>query len=263
MAGERTRYDSGLMQENVVHHLIENPYPGQGIMIGNMGGNEQLVQAYWEVAQASTDRIELVAFDEHGNVHARQALGVAAQEAAWDEFQPMIVTRNPQCHIVANGELTSQALHTLAGPAKNIFTPCLTSARRTAYGTEFSPRIAGRLRAGNGEYDFHVTNRQNPTTNEPVSESSGGTLSVVPKGVGLAVHTHAGLPTTEDEQPPIFTGDVYALPIEGESAKDVANYLKRKLGQKPVALVVKTINRKNGSIAMHIVNPVQDTEAGE
>jgi hypothetical protein len=246
-------------RKNFCPHILHNPYPGRGIVVGLDQTAENLVQVYWIMgrSEGSRNRVFVLENGVVRTVLADPSKAKPGGDLSLIIYNAMMETPDDpdwlKHHIVSNGRQTDAVAELL--PRNFPLEYALGEFEYEPDAPNFTTRITASTAwlpglDGTGSV-FHYISfsqlRKSPWSEE--SDSYNTHFNNVPAGYGYCVTTYAG-----DGNPlPQFTGDPLFMPLPGD-IKDIAKLYWRSLNmENKVALVVKFIPRK-GEPSFHIIN---------
>lgn len=247
-------FGTGLMRENL-EALAENPYPGNGIVLGVSEGGDQAIQAYWIMGQTERMRNQILVkedFEVKTEPFVEDpSLIIYSALSSTDHIDPV--------HVLSNGSQTRKAINWLEDyeySGHDRFIDALRGEDFESDSPNYTPRISGMTYIptnpngkANGTYSYSII-RRNPITGKSEHTYSYGLLDETPTGTGICFHTYAG----EGDPLPSFTGSPYPIEVY-EDLETTADMLWANLNEENrVALAVKSIDRKTGEIAIKIIN---------
>jgi hypothetical protein len=238
-----------ILQEIAVRNfdwLRSNPYPGRGIVIGQMKGKDDYVQIYWIMGRSGNSRNRIFVKDGSGFVRTE----------VFDKNQPY----DPQLtiyfalkhagphHVVTNGRHTDAIIDVLN--AGGSFERGLDAWQFESDPPNYTPRIAGVLEIVDqtGRYELSVLKS---LTNDPRYSTKQYFRYPTPvPGIGHCITTYAG-----DGTPlPSFAGEPLPVPLEGDIERIANDYWNALNTDNKVALAVKTVNKNDHAFKIRIIN---------
>jgi hypothetical protein len=223
-------------QENL-RRLLENEYPGRGIIVGRSADGSHVIQVYWLMGRSENSRNRLLV--ERGPV-VRTA---AADPAKLEDPSLVIYTAMreiPGHFLVSNGDHTDALAEGIQGG--RTFEEVLADCRHEPDAPHWTPRIAGDVTLNGSKARFSLAILKA----DPFDSSR--TLREIfhyedcPPGIGWCVTTYRG-----NRNPlPSFTGEPYLMPL-AEGPERLADTMWNHLnGENRVALAVKAIDPSGG-----------------
>lgn len=250
-------FDPDLMRENL-EVLAENPYPGNGIVLGLSSNGYQAIQAYWIMGQDEDSRSQILFDNEEDEVIALDTIKDFRQTS----YQQVMVgtDHTDPIHVISNGYQTEAIVDRLEDESEYMgydsFVDSLLLVDFDPDSPNYTPSIFAMTHVStifNGisrsSYGYSII-RRNPTTGRPEHTFGYGLLNEIPAGAGICFHTYA----SEGSPLPSFTGSPYPIEV-CDDIEATADMLWLNLDEENrVALAVKSIDRKTGEIAIKIIN---------
>ena len=230
-------------RQNLTQLLSGNPYPGRGIVLGNVSrpGANAAVIAYWIMGRSENSRNRVFEATEDG-----------IRTRAFDESKmtdPSLIIYHPvrvvgQEIVVTNGDQTDTIRdYLLAGKT---FADALRTREFEPDAPNYTPRISGLL-ARNGNYKLSI-----------LKAGCGGGICdrqffeyICRADTGHFISTYQG----DGDPLPSFAGEPVLVSIEADSAEKLADQLWENLnGENKVSLFVQYIDLRNGFPETVIIN---------
>ena len=232
-----------MMRQDLMGLLASNPYPGRGIVLGNVSrpGANAAVIAYWIMGRSENSRNRVFEATEDG-----------IRTRAFDESKmtdPSLIIYHPvrvvgQEIVVTNGDQTDTIRdYLLAGKT---FADALRTREFEPDKPNYTPRISGLL-ARNGNYKLSI-----------LKAGYGGGICdrqffeyTARAGAGHFISTYQG----DGDPLPSFAGEPILVSIEADSAEKLADQLWESLNsENKVSLFVQYIDLRNGFSETVIIN---------
>ena len=231
-----------MMRQDLMQLLASNPYPGRGIVLGNVSrpGANAAVIAYWIMGRSENSRNRVFEATEDG-----------IRTRAFDESKmtdPSLIIYHPvrvvgQEIVVTNGDQTDTIRDALVLGGN--FASALRTREFEPDAPNYTPRISGILHR-NGDYDLGILKAgYNGVCDRQFFEYTAQT------GAGHFISTYQG-----DGNPlPSFAGEPILVSIEADSAEKLADQLWESLdSENKVSLFVQYIDLRNGFSETVIIN---------
>lgn len=126
---------------NFDRHLVQNPYPGRGLVVGRSSGIEAWLMIYWIMGRSEHSRNRR--FVTEGN----ELLRTEPVDASLVDDPSLIIYEAmaslPPCHIISNGDQTRTIYESLQ--AGGSFDAALSTREREPDAPNFTPRISALL----------------------------------------------------------------------------------------------------------------------
>lgn len=223
-----------------LRELMENTYPGRGLVIGMTADQGHLVQVSWIMGRGKDSRNRKYCTNDQGVVHTDWANPAEAGDPALVIYKAMRESRETGKYVVSNGHQTDTVLETMAKVGLAGFVPGLADWQYEPDKPNYTPRITGAISLDSGwRADFSVLSR----LSDGACKREHFYIGDLQPGYGSCLTTYTG-----DGNPlPSFTGAPYALPLEGSTPDEVADAYWCCLNEpNRVALAVKLIDIDTG-----------------
>ena len=230
-----------LAEINLKQHIVENVYPGRGIVLGRNDENSWIV-IYWIMGRSSNSRNRIFT---HEN-------GIVRTEAADPSMleDPSLIIYNvmrdvDERIVVTNGSHTDTICNGLA-QGKNFYTS-LHSEKHEPDAPNYTTRISGIIDQSDSSLTLSRISKSDFSTEH--SAHFYYRYTDIPAGYGYCLTTYMG-----DGNPlPAFEGDPILVPLEGD-AERIANFYWQKLNQdNRISLFVRELE-SSGENRLKIIN---------
>ena len=236
---------NALAEQNRQKHIVENEYPGRGIIIGLNPSGTGLIQVYWVMGRSQNSQNRVLVRD--GDVVRTQPHDTAkCTDPSLIIYRA--IARYKHFHIVSNGDQTDTILDALQRGLD--FESALRTRQFEPDPPNFTPRISGVLVFDSAcpSYKLSVLKASLQNPDYPVSCLFGYSRFI--PGFGHCIHTYK----QNGDPIPSFEGEPYLVPLP-EHAADIACYYWEALDTRNrVSLVVKRIDASSQQIAYEILN---------
>jgi IMP cyclohydrolase len=228
--------------------LSRNLYPGRGIVIGLTPDSRRFVQVYWIMGRSANSRNRIFVQD-----------GDAVRTAPFDASKvqdPSLIIYNAvrarnHWHVVSNGDQTDsicEAMESGDGFEAGLFTRSFEPDA-----PNFTPRIGGLVDLDDPYHAYLLAIIKSASGDGKHCARQFFYYETAVPGVGHCVTTYKG-----DGTPlPAFEGEPYALPLQDDIDATAGAYWQALDEGNRVSLLVKTIDARNGSTELRIVNKHQ------
>lgn len=211
--------------------ILENPYPGRGLVIGRNGRGEWTL-IYWIMGRSEHSR-NRVFVAEGGVLRTRAFDPSKVADPSLIIYEAMLEL--PRVQLVSNGDQTRTIHDALARGSS--FQAALDERQHEPDAPHFTPRISAMLDLRQSEPRLLLSVlRANPLD----SSSTDRTLFSVaapPPGLGRGLTTYRG-----DGHPlPTFEGEPLVLPCNGDATELLEMYWSALHPDHRIALAVKTV----------------------
>ena len=236
------------------NELMNNAYPGRGIVLGKSADAKYAVAAYWIMGRSENSRNRV--FVEDGDGIRTEAFDPSKlEDPSLIIYAPVRVLGNKT--IVTNGDQTD-TIYELMSEGKT-FEQALRTREFEPDAPNYTPRISGIMNFEDGKYNYAMSILKS-NQGDPSSCLRYNFAYFDPKaGEGRFIHTymHDGNPL------PSFEGEPKLVNIEG-TIDEFTDMLWTNLNeQNKVSLFVRFINIETGEVESRIVNKnVKESIAG-
>ncbi len=227
--------------KNYEKHIVQNIYPGRGIVIGK---NEQAawIVIYWIMGRSANSRNRVF-------IHENGILKTAAADESLVEDPSLIIYNAMQDTgdkiVVTNGNHTDTICHGIQ--QGKTFASSLETEKHEPDAPNFTPRISGCLDLGESAINLSIISKSDFSENN--SAQHFYRYVELSDGFAYGITTYQG-----DGNPlPAFKGDPLLLPIEGDVKQVAQKYWQALNSDNRVALAVREIG-KAGKDQIEIIN---------
>ncbi|MBP3888499.1 MAG: IMP cyclohydrolase [Cellulosilyticum sp.] len=225
--------------------LLNNPYPGRGIVIGRSEDGKKAVTAYFIMGRSENSRNRVFVEDGEGirtEAHDPSKL----VDPSLIIYAPVRVLGNRT--IVTNGDQTDTIYELM--DKEFTFEAALKTREFEPDGPNYTPRISGIMHIENGKYDYAMSILKSNNGDPSCCNRYTFTYDNAKAGEGRFIHTYKC-----NENPlPSFEGEpkVVAIPNDIDGFTDM---LWRSLNEEnKVSLFVRYIDIETGKYETHIIN---------
>lgn len=233
-----------LAATNFERHLVQNPYPGRGLVIGKADENTWLM-IYWIMGRSTNSRNRRFVVDGQTMRTVPVDLSLVADPSL---IIYEVMLNLPGIYIVSNGDQT-RTIHD-ALKAGGTFEAALSTREREPDAPNFTPRISAMLRLENGTVSTVLSIlKANPL--DPAYSDRYYFYPSMPKaGFGLGLTTYSG-----DGNPlPSFSGEPLLLPLVGTAEQVLETYWNALNAENRISLAVKEISIPSGESRIIVKN---------
>ena len=234
-----------LMEENFRRHIVNNPYPGRGLVVGRSSNDRTWLLIYWIMGRSEHSRNRR--FVAENDVLRTEAVDPGlVEDPSLIIYEPMV----ERCgiYVVTIGDQTATIAEFLK--QSKTFDEALATREREPDPPNYTPRISGMLdlRRDLPEITLNILK-----ANIFDPEHTDGTTfrpTPPPPGAGVCLTTYMG-----DGQPlPSYRGDPLPLPCEGAPEDVLSSYWNALDPDNRVSLAVKQIDPLTQTSALLIKN---------
>lgn len=233
-----------LAATNFERHLVQNPYPGRGLVIGKADENTWLM-IYWIMGRSTNSRNRRFVVDGQTMRTEPVDLSLVADPSL---IIYEVMLNLPGIYIVSNGDQT-RTIHD-ALKAGGTFEAALSTREREPDAPNFTPRISAMLRLENGTVSTVLSIlKANPL--DPAYSDRYYFYPSMPKaGFGLGLTTYSG-----DGNPlPSFSGEPLLLPLVGTAEQVLETYWNALNAENRISLAVKEVSVPSGTSRILVKN---------
>jgi IMP cyclohydrolase len=211
--------------------LAAHPYPGRGIVLGQSSAGF-LVQVYWLMGRSEQSRNRVL--QQQGAIVRTMPVD-AAKVADPSLIIYTALASHRHWHVVSNGDHTDSVVQVVR--AGRDFRNALWGMDYEPDPPHNTPRIVGVLEAGrDGAEGWLAIAKSNPADGSTVRFSYD--YEELPPGLGWGISTYSGA----GDPLPSFTGEPWALPLDGDESAIAEQYWAALNAENRVALAVKRID---------------------
>lgn len=233
---------------NIQKDLLNNSYPGRGIIIGKSDNAKNAVIAYFIMGRSDNSRNRI--FEENGN-------GIRTR--AFDEskmIDPSLIIYSPvrvidDLTIVTNGDQTDTIFEFINDGGT--FGQALRTRTFEPDPPNFTPRISGIVKHINNDFSYKLSILKSNNGNENSAHRFFYEYENPQKAEGHFIHTYR----CDGDPIPSFEGEPKPIKIEGDIdtfTNEIWNSLNE---QNKVSLFTRFLNLETGEFATRIINKNQ------
>ena len=225
--------------------LLNNKYPGRGIVIGLTPDGKNLVQIYWIMGRSENSRNRI--FEIEDDSIKTKAFDVEKlEDPSLIIYYPIKIVKD--YHIVSNGDQTD----TICKYIRNgkTFEEALNTRKFEPDPPNYTPRISGFLDCNPNKSNYALSILKSIDNDQAFCQRSYFYYSNFINGFGHCIHTYE-----EDGSPiPSFAGEPFILKLQ-DNINDNAKYFWNLLNlENKVSLLVKYIAVADQKVDFKIVN---------
>lgn len=225
--------------------ILQNKYPGRGIVIGLTPDERNYVQVYWIMGRSQNSRNRI--FEIEGSSIKTKAFDVQKLEnPSLIIYYPIKVVKN--YHIVSNGDQTD-TIYEYIDNGKT-FQDALNTREFEPDFPNYTPRISGYIDGNQEKATYGLSILKTIESNKELCQRSYFYYSNFIKGFGHCIHTY------KEEGNPIssFDGEPFVINLQND-INDNAEYFWNLLNEEnKISLLVKYINVYDKKVEFKIVN---------
>ena len=240
-----TNLNKELAGLNFTNHIVENVYPGRGIVIGRNRENSWII-IYWIMGRSSNSRNRIL----------KRENGILRTEAANTSLveNPTLIIYNAMRDVdnrivVSNGSQTDTIIESLKRGES--FCTSLHQEKHETDAPNYTPRISGFIELK--ESSMAIISKSDFSVEHSVHHYYR--YCKIPPGYGYCLTTYMG-----DGNPlPSFHGEPIMLPLEGDVNKITNIYWQALNVENRISLATRELET-SGEDRLKIVNRFQETK---
>lgn len=196
-------------EANFHKHLVENSYPGRGIVIGcDPKGNPVLI--YWIMGRSSNSRNRLFNLNPEGGLKTEAADSSLLEDPSLIIYNAVLPSK--QGFLVTNGDHTDRILAKMR--KGKTFLEAMHDEKHEPDPPNFTPRIAGLMTLEASELKIELALACKSSFSSELSEVHYHHIPYVKKGFGFCITTYM-----KDGDPlPHFQNNPLLMPIKTQSS---------------------------------------------
>lgn len=218
-------------QRNFGAHLVANPYPGRGLVIGRLA-NGNWAQLYWIMGRSANSRNRR--FTVGGAELRTEPLDASLVEDPTNIIYEAMLELDDQ-YIVSNGDHTRTIHDALSAGAR--FEDALATREREDDTPNYTPRIAGLLDTRDGAAEISLAILRANDADAVHTDRIFYCPALPPPGLGYGLTTY----TTDGSPLPPFRGDPLWLPLDGDLDDVLDSYWAALDADNRIALAAKLV----------------------
>lgn len=219
-------------RENFARHLVANPYPGRGLVLGSAASGQGWLQVYWIMGRSENSRNRVFVADG-GTLRTEAADPAKLADPSLILYEAMLEL--PGVYLVSNGDQTRTACDVMEAGGR--FEDALDMREREPDAPNYTPRISGVLDLRLGEPTFALSILKANAADPALTDRATFRPALPPPGFGLGLTTYLG----NGNPLPSFRGEPLWLPLAGEPERVADAYWDALDRENRVALAVKHV----------------------
>ena len=225
--------------------LVQNAYPGRGLVLGRSEDGEAWLQLYWIMGRSANSRNRVFVADAV-TLRTEPFDASALEDPSLILYDAMSELR--QVYLVSNGDQTRTLCDTLGRGGS--FEDALSTREREPDAPNFTPRISGMIDLRGTAPAFALSVLKANRADSARTDRHTFRPAPPPPGLGLGLTTYRG-----DGTPlPSFEGEPLWLPLAGSPEAVLARYWDALAGENRVSLALKCIPLRGGAGSLLIRN---------
>lgn len=231
---------------SIEKYLREHDYPGRGIIIGRTPDVREAVIAYFIMGRSENSRNRV--FVEDGDGIRTQAFDESkVSDPSLIIYAPVRVLGNKT--IVTNGDQTD-TIYALMNQQMT-FEQSLRTREFEPDAPNFTPRISGVVKSGNGNFNYALSILKSANGNPDSCQRFTFSYKNPLAGEGHFIHTYQ----SNGNPLPSFEGEPRSVAIETSDIDVFTNSIWEALNEdNKISLFVRFINCETGDVQTRIVN---------
>jgi IMP cyclohydrolase len=232
-------------------HLVENPYPGRGFVVGLDETGEYVVQVYWIMGRSANSRNRVFkANHKTGRLYTEAADPSKVKDPSLIIYNAMLESVPSHSYVVSNGDQTDAIMKQIHHSAPFPVKAALDRYQYEPDDPNFTQRIAAVSTLDEGGYASVKMSILRKSQFDNGCDRLMYEFSEVPSGLGFCVTTYAG---DGDPLPP-FRGDPLLMALLGGPVEILESYWDALNEENRVSLAVKWIEKRGGWSEIYIKN---------
>lgn len=219
--------------ENFERHIVNNPYPGRGLVIGRSSIDDAWLQLYWIMGRSEHSRNRK--FTVEGSTLRTEPVDPGlVEDPSLIIYEAMLEL--PGIYLMTNGDQSRTVYEALR--FGGTFDEAMATREREPDAPNYTPRISSMLdlKTETASVTLNIL-KANPV-DPAFTDMTTFRPAPPPSGVGLCLTTYMG-----DGQPlPGFEGDPLLLPCDGTPAEVLETYWDALDEDNRISLAVKCID---------------------
>jgi IMP cyclohydrolase len=222
-----------LAQANFSRHLVANPYPGRGLVLGRAESGASWLQVYWIMGRSDNSRNRVFVADG-SELRTEAADPAKLADPTLIIYEAMLEL--PGAYLVSNGDQTRTAFDVMEAGGR--FEDALEMREREPDAPNYTPRISGLIDLRLSPPSIALSILKASAADPSLTDRTTFRPAPPPPGFGLGLTTYQG-----DGNPlPSFGGEPLWLPLAGPPDEIADTYWGALDRANRVALAVKEIS---------------------
>ncbi len=227
---------------NFESHLVKNPYPGRGLVIGRPA-EDVWVMVYWIMGRSTNSRNRRFV-SEGGSLRTEPVDAKLVKDPSLIIYDAMLDL--PGIYLVSNGDQTRTVFEALQ--KGGTLEEALSTREREPDAPNFTPRITGMLSFRDSSAVASLAILKASEVDPAYTDRYYYYPSMPSPGFGFALTTYRA----DGDPLPAFTGDPLLLPCKGTGEKILESYWGALNAENRVSMAVKEIAR-GGTVSRSLV----------
>ncbi len=218
-------------------HLVANPYPGRGLVLGRSADGQAWLQLYWIMGRSANSRNRVFVADG-ATLRTEPFDASSVEDPSLIHYDAMLEIG--RAYLVSNGDQT-RTLHDALARGDS-FEGALETREREPDAPNYTPRISGMIDVRGSEPRLALSLLKANAADPARTDRHCFRPAAPPPGLGLGLTTYRG-----DGSPlPPFEGEPLWLPLDGDPEAVLTRYWNALDAENRVALALKRIPLAGG-----------------
>ncbi|MDH5675836.1 MAG: IMP cyclohydrolase [Myxococcales bacterium] len=221
-----------MASDNFRRSVVDNSYPGRGIVVGRSDQDDSLVLLYWIMGRSENSRNRRFVA-EGGELRTEPVDLSKVTDPSLVIYEAML--ERPGVQIVTNGDQTRTIERALADGGR--FDEALQTREREPDAPNYTPRISAMVDVRGGEPALWLSILKANVFDPGQTDRSYFRPALPAAGHGLLITTYEG----DGDPLPSFVGEPRVVPCEGTAEALLERYWQALDADNRVSLAVKTV----------------------
>jgi len=226
------------------NHILGNPYPGRGIVVGVSGDAKEIWQIYWIMGRSPNSRNRV--FEVEDNILSTKAADPEkCEDPSLVIYKVMLESKNQ--FIVSNGDQTQSIYDALI--EGGTFESALNKREREPDAPNYTPRISAIVRLED-EPKFSFSIIRANTANPEISDRNYYYKNEIAAGSGFCITTYLG----DGDPIPSFEGEPYAVTLPADKNEALKKFWDALDSDNKISIALKSINIETAESEIKVIN---------
>lgn len=225
--------------------ILNNKYPGRGIVIGMTPDGKNYVQVYWIMGRSKNSRNRIFEI-EGSSVNTKAFDDKKLEDPSLIIYYPIKVVKD--YHIVGNGDQTNTIYEYIKN--EKTFEEALNTREFEPDSPNYTPRISGFIDYNLEKASYGMSILKSINNNKEFCQRSFFYYNNFIKGFGHCIHTY-----NEDGSPiPSFNGEPFIVKLSNNIKENTMYFWNLLNEENKISLLVKYINIADKKVEINIIN---------